>query len=236
MNETEVIILVLLICFVIYYLNEIKNYKSTDYYLQTHKSYFSVKFDKGNLGEYYLYCDLKGIAGYKRFLFNCYIPKPNGEYTEIDLMLLHESGIFIFESKNYSGWIFGAERNKYWTQTLPAGKRGIEKHKFFNPIIQNQIHIKYLNLIIKQKLSDIYSYVIFSNRCSLKKIELISNNHFVIHRDQVNISVRRNIARSINKFSAEKIDSIYDMLYPFTQLDNTKKQEHIQNIRNRYGG
>mgnify|MGYP002509292044 CR=1 FL=1 len=35
-------------------------------------------------------------------LFNLYIPKDNGETTELDVVLLHESGIYVFESKNYS--------------------------------------------------------------------------------------------------------------------------------------
>ena len=60
--------------------------------------------------------------------------------------MIHEKGIFVIESKNYSGWIFGNERDKKWTQVLANG----DKNYFFNPILQNKIHIKY------NKLSYIY--------------------------------------------------------------------------------
>ena len=119
-------------------------YKKTEYYEQTKNSYLSVLFDKGRLGEFYTYKDLKPLDGYKRYLFNLYIPKDNGETTELDVVLLHESGIYVFESKNYSGWIFGTETQKYWTQTLPAGRGRSLKNKFFNPIMQNKGHIKWL--------------------------------------------------------------------------------------------
>ena len=105
-------------------------YKKTEYYGQTKNSYLSVLFDKGRLGEFYTYKDLKPLDGYKRYLFNLYIPKENGETTELDVVLLHESGIYVFESKNYSGWIFGTETQRYWTQTLPAGRGRSQKINF----------------------------------------------------------------------------------------------------------
>lgn len=47
--------------------------------------------------------------------------------------MLHERGVFIFEPKNYSGWGFGSERQRMWTQSLNK----ITKTRFYNPIMQN---------------------------------------------------------------------------------------------------
>ena len=44
-----------------------------------------------------------------KVLRNVYIPKEDGETTEIDLLFITAKGIFVLESKNYSGWIFGSE-------------------------------------------------------------------------------------------------------------------------------
>lgn len=55
-------------------------------------------------------------------LRNIYVPY-NGKTSEIDVLLLHEKGIFVFGSKNYSGWIFGRLQNAQWTQCLPNKKR-----------------------------------------------------------------------------------------------------------------
>ena len=66
------------------------------------------------------------LKGFERkggkFLFNLYIPKLNDETTEVDVVLIHPKGFFVIESKNYNGWIFGSEKNRYWTQTLPMGR------------------------------------------------------------------------------------------------------------------
>ena len=56
-----------------------------------------------------------------KFLFNVYIPKENEETTEIDVLMISCKGLFVFESKNYGGWIFGSDNQKYWYQTFPAG-------------------------------------------------------------------------------------------------------------------
>ena len=49
-------------------------------------------------------------------LKNLYVPL-QGKTTEIDLLMIHEKGIFVFESKNYSGWIFGSSDQLNWTQS-----------------------------------------------------------------------------------------------------------------------
>lgn len=58
------------------------------------------------------------------------MPKTNGETTEIDLILIHETGIYVIESKNYKGWIFESEEQKNWIQTLAAGRNGVQKYLF----------------------------------------------------------------------------------------------------------
>ncbi|HIW74852.1 MAG TPA: NERD domain-containing protein [Firmicutes bacterium] len=106
------------------------NYEKTQYFKQTQNSYWNVRKSKGLLGEYYTYTYLEHLPGYKRFVFNCYLPKQNEERTEVDIILIHESGVYVLESKNYSGWIFGTETNQYWTQVLPTGKGHSKKHNF----------------------------------------------------------------------------------------------------------
>lgn len=85
-----------------------KKYEKTVYYAQTALPYKALVHDKGRLGEYYTFMHLCNLGGYKKFLFNCYVPKTDEKTTEIDVIMLHETGIYVFESKNYSGWIFGS--------------------------------------------------------------------------------------------------------------------------------
>lgn len=88
---------------------EREQYNQTEYAAQTQNTYEQVIRDEGLLGEFSVYRALEPLEGNRRFLFNLYLPTRNGGTTELDVVLLHESGIYVFESKNYGGWIFGSE-------------------------------------------------------------------------------------------------------------------------------
>ena len=62
------------------------------------------------------------------------LPTPDGT-TQIDHLFVSRFGVFVVETKNMSGWIFGGER---WTQTFPRRR----KSKFQNPLRQNYRHVK----------------------------------------------------------------------------------------------
>ena len=109
---------------------EYNKYSKSTYFNETGLALSEVKKDIGRLGEYDLYKYLTRFEDYgAKFLFNCYVPRGD-EYTEVDVIMLYHSGVFVFESKNYSGWIFGDDKSQYWTQTLPSGS-GSTKEKFF---------------------------------------------------------------------------------------------------------
>lgn len=72
----------------------------------------------GKVGEAYTARELKllNLLGRKgKVLRNVYIPKDNNETSEIDVLFITQKGIFVIESKNYSGWIFGSEKQYKWT-------------------------------------------------------------------------------------------------------------------------
>ena len=75
----------------------------------------------GQYGEYLTEYALlsRSMEGYYVVLKNLYLPM-KGKTTEIDLLMIHEKGIFVFESKNYSGWIFGSEDQLKWTQCFKS--------------------------------------------------------------------------------------------------------------------
>ena len=111
------------------------------------------------------YVKLFGRKG--KTLRNVYIPKDNGETSEIDVMYITQKGIFVFESKNYSGWIFGSQEDRKWMQIL----KDVARFPFYNPIKQNVNHIKALWRFINVNVPSI-PIIAFSERCELKKINL----------------------------------------------------------------
>lgn len=206
-------------------------YEKTDYYVQTHNSFLTATLDTGVKGEYLTWKYLHKLGGYKKYLFNCYLPKDDGETTEVDVILLHESGIYVFESKNYSGWIFGAETQQYWTQTLPKGHGHSQKNCFFNPIIQNKVHMKWLSKYLDRDLEQIYSYIVFSDRCTLKNVTLTSGQHHVINRYDILAAVNSNAQQHKGSLSPQEIDFLFSKLEPLTHIDKAQKLAHIEDVQ-----
>lgn len=218
---------------------ELEQYNQTEYAIQTQNTYEQVMSDRGLLGEFLIYKVLESLAPPRKFLFNLYLPKWNGATTELDVVLLHESGIYVFESKNYGGWIFGSEKQQYWTQTLPAGRGQSQKHRFYNPILQNSGHLDRLYQILHpvRLLSGpppYYSYIIFSNRCQLKDVPRRSGNHYILHLDELFLAIRENIAKAGMRLTAAEIETLYQRLEPYTHASDAQKQAHIESIRLKY--
>ena len=213
-----------------------KEYKRGAYFQITKLPYGSVKRDKGRYGEYLIYKYLKNFekSGAK-FLFNAYIPKENGETSEIDALMICSKGIFVFESKNYSGWIFGDERQKYWYQTLPSGRGQSHKEQFYNPIMQNRSHIKHLKSLIGDKFP-IWSIIAFSDRCILKNIQITSNDIYIINRYNVATTISSICDQCLSdSLSTNDVLTLYSKLYAYTQADTNTKAQHIANIHRKSG-
>lgn len=232
-----VILAIILIVFIVLFFiskYEINNQSSQSrYYRKKRRSdYFSAE-EAGAHGEYQVYTELRIFerCGAK-FLFNLYIPKPNGETTEIDLLMLSPKGIFVIESKNYSGWIFGDEKQTYWYQLLPIKKRRTRKETFYNPIMQNRSHIKHLKKLIEKQIP-IYSVITFSDKCTFKNLSITSKDVCVIHYCQLyNVIANIHNQTHNDSLSDPQIDELYAKLYPYTQVDKEQKEAHINNIHN----
>ena len=85
--------------------------------------------------------------------------------TQIDHLLLSPFGIFVIETKNYTGWIFGTERQKTWTQKIYKNS-----YKFQNPLHQNYRHVKAIEKVLAAVVEPeiIHSFVVFHQGCEFK--------------------------------------------------------------------
>lgn len=203
-------------------------YRGSTYKIASGNSFFKTILDKGNYGEFLTFSYLEKLGGHHKLMTNLYLPKTGGSTTEIDLIMISETGIYVFESKNYSGWIFGDEKNKNWTQSLQNKK----KNQFFNPIWQNKGHISALKASVGIDKEGFYkSYIIFSESCTLKKINVTSPNVKVIKRNSLIKTIKKDIKGSSNLMSTEEVNQLYLKLQKYTCADETVKITHINNIK-----
>lgn len=100
---------------------------------------------------------------------------PNARFYEIvkkssqlDHLIVSPYGIFVVETKNHKGWVFGDVNGKVWTQVLggDAGWRAYGGHShytFFNPVTQNELHMEHLSRQIKIPRNFMTGMIVFTN-------------------------------------------------------------------------
>ncbi len=117
---------------------------------------------KGRSGEKKVTRTFKKLLNSDKYLIltNDNIPNPKVEkcFSQVDHIVLSEYGIFVIETKNWSGWIFGNKENKHWTVVYKGGS----KRQMYNPVRQNWGHIyalvNFLN-IPKEKFHNIVCFI-----------------------------------------------------------------------------
>ena len=82
-----------------------------------------------------------------------------GRSSQIDHILICNRGIFIVETKDYSGLVFGNDQQRQWTQVLIQGRRK-RKIRFHSPVKQNATHCYLVKRILHQRFP-IYGVVVF---------------------------------------------------------------------------
>ena len=155
----------------------------------------------------------KETASYFKILNNLYLNTKNGS-TEIDVVMIHETGIYVFESKNFSGWIYGGYKQKEWTQKIEHAQ-----NHFYNPIWQNKGHISALKNVLGKNLPYI-SLIVFSERCELKNIPNGNANLIIIKRNLLEHKLVNEINQREKYISLEQVDEMYKKLQSYV---NTEK-------------
>ena len=170
----------------------------------------------------------------KAIFHDLYVKKPDGEFSQIDLVVAAKSGIIVFEVKNYSGWIFGNGQHREWTQVLAYGQ---DKYRFYNPIMQNNKHITEIKKKLKQfENIPFYSVVVFYGDCVLKDINFVPDGTFLVKSARVFevldiIMFKNKLAPYTDKFEVVKVlkEAVYNGDI------NAIQTQHRENIKDMLG-
>ncbi len=90
------------------------------------------------------------------------IPCKNGT-TQIDHVIVSVYGLFVIETKNYKGWIFGDAKSRNWTQVNFK-----QKNRFQNPLHQNHAHVCALSDLLGIPKEKIHGVVCFMGDAKFK--------------------------------------------------------------------
>jgi hypothetical protein len=111
--------------------------------------------------------------------------------TQIDHVLVSRFGVFVIETKDYKGWIFGSPNSQQWTQVLHK-----LKFRFQNPILQNKKHVRAVeDLLAFLPAGSVRSIVVFVGVAEIKT----PMPEFVLYSSEVVHYVRKQSATIVSR-------------------------------------
>lgn len=135
---------------------------------------------------------------------------------------MSEYGIFVIETKNYKGWIFGREKAENWTQVIYK-----RRNSFRNPVKQNWSHVYALkNVLVDFPMVTYYPIVVFVGSATLKNIE---SSVPVVYSCMLKMVIKKiAVEKCISKEDVYRIK----LLLENEQLsDKCSRKQHVQDIR-----
>lgn len=152
-------------------------------------------------------------------VFNDVYLEIKGKSTQIDHVVISRYGVFIIETKNYTGWIFGNDTSEYWTQTIYD-----EKYKLRNPLKQNYAHLKTLQLIFGIEERFYFPVVAFHDKATLKCKTYGNVMYFSELKDFI-------LSKTIPKLTDELVNRLSAVLMYYSVKNENQKQEHILKVK-----
>ncbi|TNP01519.1 nuclease-related domain-containing protein [Bacillus pacificus] len=148
-----------------------------------------------------------------------------GETTQIDHIVIAETGVFVIETKNYEGIIYGNEKAARWTQGIFR-----KKSSFQNPFRQNYKHIKAIEWLMEQQLPCI-SIAAFHPKCSLKRVNVHSKDKHVLYYNDLKSCIESYTEVQLTK---DEVQHIYQTISRANITDKDIKKEHVKYLHNKF--
>lgn len=193
-----------------------------------------VAVRKGEIGEYKIDIQLDQLPKDCRYLSDLLLknPKAKSGYSQIDHVVLTPYGIFVIETKNYQGTIYGGKDRKTWSVN--------GKYKMMNPFVQNYGHIKALASLIDQKHENFFISIVSFTKRSMFKVDLdyrkIQSNELIVYDIELSEFIHRKV--SVLKiqhkeplFSEREVSLIYDSFSNADIKDPAIRREHEQALK-----
>lgn len=186
---------------------------------------------RGATGERIVRRSLNRLGDGYHSYHDLYIEDAQRGLTQVDHITVSKYGVHVIETKHYSGWIFGSEHQKYWTQAIYKNKQ-----KFYNPIRQNYGHIQALKNHLRMPDLPAHSIIAFSDEVEFKFKEPFRSAE-VVHYPK--------LVKTIKKDSIPRItdSQVKDIIRSLDQLDQLPKEEkkairklHLRQVREKQQG
>lgn len=179
---------------------------------------------KGRVGERIVARRLRDLGAEYVIVNDVYLPTREGETTQIDHVIVSRYGIFVVETKNWTGWIFASGDSSRWTQSVYR-----KKSSFQNPIRQNYKHICELSRNLRIDKRYFISIVAVTGDCKFKT-DMPDGVMFSRHAVEYVRSFDQPIMES------GQVQEIVKALRDRQKaIPESVKRAHVANLRRRHG-
>ena len=153
-----------------------------------------------------------------------YLKTKTGATVQIDVIAVGKRGVFVFESKDFSGWIYGTGNQTKWTNVLYR-----EKYRFYNPVKQNASHISALKSIVGNK--KFRSLIVFGDDVTLKDVSYIPKDTYILTSRRL-FEVLINICGEPECLSGQEVIKICQTIHTKRlSPDEAIRKKHIDEIK-----
>ncbi|MGL4548434.1 HRDC domain-containing protein [Eubacterium aggregans] len=178
-----------------------------------------IDFSQDNPSEQMLTQMIEAIdVGKSKVYTNLYVPREDGSTAVLPLVMLCASGIYVFHYMDMEGWILGREESHWWTHFIATDERNFVE----NPIWENDGAITDLMAFFPSTDGSFYkSYVVFSDRCELRSVEVTGNARVLNTKDFTRV-LEKDMMVSDPVFAAEEMtqfEQVLDVLEKSDQLE-----------------
>ena len=116
-----------------------------------------AKKKAGEIGENAVASVLKKCDSGNALVINDYMTVEEGQSRQIDHICICSNGVFVIETKNFAGTIYGGEDEYMWQQYVNG-----QKHDFYSPLKQNITHMYCVKKLLPSDVP-VFQYVVFTN-------------------------------------------------------------------------
>ena len=179
----------------------------------SHSSYYECAFCREEKCTEEVLRILEPVAGHKRILKNVFLQGEKDGRAGADVVMIHESGIYVIHSANLEGVIAGNPQGRYWKQTFREGWLLACRNYLYNPFLENK---KILD-VMQWEFRDMpwlpyYSIAVFGKAGLLATAGYMGENRFALPVYGLSAAVADIFRHNRRFLKAQDIDRVCERL------------------------
>lgn len=181
----------------------------------------------GRKGEELIYKELSFRFPSAKLITNLYIPHEcDTGYSEVDIVMIHETGVYCIECKNYTGSLIG-DLSKDKIQQRYEGSKCFT---IYNPIKQNNTHVFNVRRVLGDRYF-VHNCVIFAKDIHIPQVR--GTSVFFIGCISDLWMLLEDVSSKKAILTNQDMNKIYNTLNEYCDTNEKIRQNHMKYVENR---